>query len=267
MHSVQVFHDYERTRWTLKDIPWQDIKQEEVSAEYLMLARSAVMGECNSIAAVHGFLNEFTDDYDFSAFVSIWGYEELQHHYAFRTWLTKCGETVNEEPVKATRQPYPPGITPASTLATNVISELTVCYAYHHTAAQIKEPVLGSILQHASRDEARHAKAFTFYAQRRLGKYPAELESVLETLYVYAADEQHPLKHPVSVFKGDLPELQNQETIDDGLAYFAQLSNEYLEKLRRQIFTAFSRVTGLNLLTPLDVRRELKRVILSESKA
>jgi len=169
--------------------------------------------------------------------------------------------------VKATRQPYPPGITPAATLATNVISELTVCHAYHHTAAQIKEPVLGLILQNASRDEARHAKAFNYYAQRRLAKHPSELESVLETLYVYAADEQHPLKHPVSVFKGDLPELQSHETIDDGLAYFAQISDEHVEKLRRQIFMAFSHLTGLKLLTPLDVRRELKRIILPQGGA
>lgn len=264
MYGFTAFHRYERSRWTLKDLPWQDIKKGAVSPEYIMLARSAVMGECNSIAAVHGFLNEFVDDYDFSAFVSVWGYEELQHHFAFRTWLMKCGEQIDEVPISATRQPYPPGITPASTLATNVISEFTVCNAYHNTAFKIDEPVLRMILDLAARDEARHARAFCFYAQRRLNQYPEELQSVLETLYVYSADQQQPLKHPVSVFKGNLPELQNHETIDDGLNYFAQLSKENVEKLHGQFYSAFSRFTGLSLKTPLDVRRALRELAPSQ---
>jgi hypothetical protein len=218
------------------------------------------MGECNSIAATHGFLNEFLDDYDFSAFVSIWSYEELQHHYAFRSWLERCGESVDDVPVRATRAPYPPGITPAATLATNIISEFTVCHAYHHISQQVNEPVLRLILSSASNDEARHAREFIHYTQMRIQRYPAELQSVLETLYVYSADRNRPLKHPVSVFKGGMPELRNNETIDDGLSYFANLSGDSVTRLHRQIYTAFSRLTGLQLNAPIDVRRELKRM-------
>jgi hypothetical protein len=261
MHSFEVFHYYEQTRWNLKDISWKEIEKDKVLPEYIKLAKSAVMGECNSIAAAHGFLNEFVDDYDFSAFVSIWGYEELQHHYAFRTWLEHCGDSVEDSPVVATRAPYPPGITPSATLATNVISEFTVCHAYRHISEQVEEPVLKMILSNASRDEARHAREFINYAQRRLTICPEELESVLETLYVYLADQHKPLKHPVSVFKSTLPELLNHETIDDGLSYFADISQSSVEKLHRQIYSAFSRLTGLALSAPIEVRRELKRLL------
>jgi hypothetical protein len=260
MHSFEVFHYHEKTRWTLKDIPWESMDKSKVLPAYVTLAKSAVMGECNSIAATHGFLNEFLDDYDFSAFVSIWSYEELQHHYAFRSWLERSGESVDDAPVRATRAPYPPGITPASTLATNIISELTVCHAYHHISEQVNEPVLRLILTNASNDEARHAREFIHYTQRRIERYPAELQSVLETLYVYSADPNRPLKHPVSVFKGAMLELRDNETIDDGLSYFANLSGESVTRLHRQIYTAFSRLTGLQLNAPIDVRRELKRM-------
>ncbi len=266
LHSFLLFHRYEKTRWLVKDIPWSQIEPEEISVEHITIAKSAVMGECNSIAAAHGFLNEFVDDYDFSAFVSIWAYEELQHHYVFRTWLEHCGESIDDEPVKATRLPYPPGIAPAATLATNVISELTVHNAYRYFSQHVTEPVLGKILRNVSRDEARHAEEFAYYAQQRLERYPEELQAVLETLYVYSADPDRPLKHPVSVFKGDLPELRDRETIDDGLYYFAALSESSVKKLHQQIYAAFSRFTGLKLNTPTDVRRELRLIIAAKRK-
>lgn len=93
MHSFDVFHHYERNHWQLRDI--DAVGHALVEPEYVMLAQSAVMGECNSLAAIHGFFNEFVDDYDFSVFVAIWGYQELQHHYAFKTWLRVVDQTRN----------------------------------------------------------------------------------------------------------------------------------------------------------------------------
>ena len=44
------------------------------------------------------------------------------------------------------------------------------------------------------------------------------------------------MKHPVSVFKGALPELQGLETIDTGFDLFRSLhSGESLERLRSKI--------------------------------
>ena len=86
-----------------------------VKPEYITLVKSAVMGESNVIAAVHGFLNEFADDYDFSAFAVIWGYQEVQHHFAFTSWLQAVGEHVdNRAVVAAMRAPYNPGSTPSA---------------------------------------------------------------------------------------------------------------------------------------------------------
>src|SRR5579859_4628806 len=101
MHSFDVFRHYERVHWKLADLDIDSVDPTLVRPEYVTLAKSATMGESNVIAAVHGFLNEFVDDYDFSTFAVVWGYQEVQHHYAFRSWLEAVGERVADEAVTA----------------------------------------------------------------------------------------------------------------------------------------------------------------------
>ncbi|MGF7234543.1 MAG: hypothetical protein ACQSGP_06255, partial [Frankia sp.] len=106
-HSYDVFRHYERLQWKLIDLPFADIRSDLVRPEYITLAKSAVTGEATSIAAVHGFLNEFADDYDCSAFINIWGYQELQHHYAFRAWLRAGGGGHHAPPPHAREETHP----------------------------------------------------------------------------------------------------------------------------------------------------------------
>src|SRR5262249_27350174 len=96
VHSFDVFRHYERLHSRLTDLDFAGIDRTLVRPEYVTLAKSATMGESNVIAAVHGFLNEFVDDYDFSTFAVVWGQQEVQHHYAFRSWLEAVGEAVND---------------------------------------------------------------------------------------------------------------------------------------------------------------------------
>jgi hypothetical protein len=264
VHSFEIFPSYEKAGWKLSDIPWENLLRDKIRPEYVSIAKSAVMGECNVIAALHGFLNEAVDDYDFSAYAAIWAYQELQHHYVFKTWLQQIDEDVEPARVEATRQPYPPGITPAATIATNIISELTVCHVYDKVSRHVEEPVFLEILQRASQDESRHAREFTYYTRRRIEQHPDELESVLETLYVYTADPRQDVKHPVSLFKGSIPELQGHETIDDGFAYFMSLDENNLNRVRQRIYRTFSSLTGFPLDTPASVRRALRRVIAAQ---
>ncbi len=93
MLSLQLFHEYEQFRWSLADIPWSRIARENVKPEYVGFTRAAVMVERNSVAALHGFLNESLDDYDFATYASLWSSQELLHHFAFRTYLEQLGHT------------------------------------------------------------------------------------------------------------------------------------------------------------------------------
>lgn len=262
MHSYEVFTQYERNHWQLKDIDFTQVRKDLVRPEHVTMAKSGVMGESNVIAAVHGFLNEFVDDYDFSTFAVVWGYQEVQHHYAFKTWLDAVGEQVDDAPVEAMREPYAPGTTPSATLATNIISELTVNHVYRRVAAAVDEPVLKDILLRASRDEAGHAREFIHYCRARLAKRPEEIPSVLETLYVYTSDAK--IKHPVSMFKSSLTELGDHETIDTGFELFLeQVADEgELQELQAKIRRVFGQLVDRDLTTNGRVRRALAEVLV-----
>ncbi|WP_018331344.1 ferritin-like domain-containing protein [Actinomycetospora chiangmaiensis] len=261
MHSFDVFRHYDRGHWRLAELPLETIDRSLVRPEHVTLVKSAVMGESNVIAAVHGFLEEFVDDYDFSAFAVVWGYQEVQHHYAFAAWLQAVGETVDERAVAAMRAPYAPGSTPLATLATNIISELTVNHVYRAASARVAEPVLADLLLRASRDEAAHAREFRFFAARRLAGHPDELGSLLETLYVYTSDDS--IRHPVSMFKSGLEALEGHETIDTGFRLFLDrmAADGELDALQTKIRRTFAGLTDLDLSSNARVRRALAEVL------
>ncbi|GAA5069274.1 hypothetical protein HNP84_008959 [Thermocatellispora tengchongensis] len=261
MHSFDVFRHYERQHWRLADLPLDEVNRDLVRPEYVTLAKSATMGESNVIAAVHGFLNEFVDDYDFSTFAVVWGYQEVQHHYAFRAWLAAVGESVDDTAVTSMREPYAPGTTPSATLATNIISELTVNHVYRAVSAWVEEPVLKTLLLNASRDEAGHAREFIHYATRRLERLPEELPSVLETLYVYSSEAK--IKHPVSTFKSGISELGEHETIDTGFELFLEkvAADGELDVLHGKVRRTFGNITGLDLSSNAKVRRALAEAL------
>ncbi|WP_419996416.1 ferritin-like domain-containing protein [Streptomyces boninensis] len=261
MHSYEVFTHFERNHWQLTSIDFSAVRQDLVKPEYVTIAKSAVMGESNVIAAVHGFLNEFVDDYDFSTFAVIWGNQEVQHHYMFKAWLEAVGERTDDAAVAAMRAPYDPGLTPSATLATNIISELTVNHIYRRVAEAVDEPVLATLLRNASRDEAGHAREFIHYCRQRLAHHPEEMASVLETLYVYTSDKR--IKHPVAIFKSNLTELQDHETIDTAFELFLEsvADAEELQQLQDKIRRVIGGIVDKDLSSNGKVRRSLAEVI------
>lgn len=259
MRSFEIFQQYEKTLWQLKDIPWDQLDRKNLEGWEIDYVRAAVMGEATFLGGLHTFLNEAVDDYDFSCFASIWSNQELQHHIALRTWLKALDADVDQAPVDAMRPPFPVGNSLAQTLCTNVVSELLVCHMYHHISDRIKDPVLALILRNASGDEGRHAQGFAHYAKRRLKAHPEELVSVLETLYFYTGNKQLAVRHPSSVFKGELPPELGKEhvTIDVGLDYFYLREDSQSEALRQRIFRTFSTMTGLTLDSPRSIRKAI----------
>jgi hypothetical protein len=259
LHSAHVFTAYQHATWVMEQIPWDEFRPDLVAPEYIVFAKGAIMGESNTIAATHGLLNEFADDYDFSQFACIWGYQEIQHHLVFQTWLQMAGHTVPYGKVSAMREPYSPGVTKAASLATNVICEVLTNHMYKCVSRAMAEPVIARIASRASGDEARHAREFAYYAKRRLATHPEELTSVMETLYIYMGVTRNLYRHPVSRFKGHLPELEGYETIDEVFAYFAEVDrdNTEWERSREQLFGYFSDITGHSITRMSDVRRAI----------
>jgi hypothetical protein len=257
LHSARVFTAYQRATWTMDQIPWEGFRPDLVLPEHIMFAKGAIIAESNVVAATHGLLNEFIDDYDFSQFTCIWGYQEIQHHLAFQTWLSLAGNEVGFEAVAAMREPYPAGVTPAATLATNIVCEVLANHMYKCVARGVREPVLVKVLKRASGDEARHAREFARYTARRLAAHPEETLSVLETLHLYMGVTREMYQHPVSRFKGHLPELEGHVPVDHIFSYFAEVDQDGAEWQRccEQLFQYFSECTGYPIARMSDVRR------------
>lgn len=265
LHSFDVFHSYEKAEWRMKDIPWLEIRKDLVKPEYVRIAKSVIMGECNTVAQLHSFLTEFATDYDFSAYAAVWCYQELRHTWVFKTWLEYLDMyDLPNEAIAATREPYPPGTTPSATLTTNAISEITVNHVYHFLSERVEEPVMARIMELAAHDEGRHAAQFIYYLRQRLAERPEEMSSVLETLYFYTAALREKIKHPVSVFKEGAPDFRDQfdTTIDEGFEYFHQLDDgTQMGILREKIFRPFRKLTGYDIHKTGDIRRALAEVI------
>lgn len=256
-HSFDAFLHYERLQWKVSDVGLENIRHDLVRPEDIATAKGVVLGEATSLPGLHGFLSEFADDYDCSAFVAIWAYQELQHHFGFRAWLRAVGVHIEQAKVEALREPYEPGVTPSATLATNVISEITVNTVYRAMAAWVQEPVLADLYLRASRDEAGHAREFLYYLKRRLATHPEELPSVLERIHFYVTSSR--LSHPVGVYKHQrVEELRGHETVDDVIDVYLRISppdaqEKLLAKLRRAIGSA----VGVPLHSTGDIRRAL----------
>ncbi|CAO5248670.1 ferritin-like domain-containing protein [Frankia sp. AgKG'84/4] len=241
-HSFEVFTHYERLQWKVSDLDLDNIRQDLVQPSYIPLVKGVVMGEATSLPGLHGFLSEFDDDYDCSAFVAVWAYQELQHHYAFRAWLRGVDVHIDQAKIESLREPYEAGVTPSATLTTNVISEIIVNTVYRALSEWVEEPVLADLFLRASRDEAGHAREFLYYLKRRLEAHPHELKSVLERIHFYVTSSR--LNHPVGVYKHQrVEEMRGHETVDDVIDVFIQISppdalDRLQAKLRRMLGTA-----------------------------
>ncbi|WP_018348731.1 ferritin family protein [Longispora albida] len=260
LHSLDIFKQYEKHQWQLRDLDFTAIRHDLIKPEYITLVRSAVIGESNVVAATHGLLNEFMEgEYDVPTFAIIWGWQEVQHHFAFKSWLHAVDPDfdVDEKVIRAMREPYPDGSTRAATLATNVASELMVNRVYRGISRWVEEPVLKDIFLRASRDESGHAREFLYFLRKRLETHPEEMASVLETLYVYVSPGD--IQHPVSVFKSGLDALSDSETIDTGFDMFmAQVAGDgEIKEIHNNIRRVFSEVTGFDLSTNAKIRRAL----------
>ena len=258
MHSIDVFRHYERNHWRLSDVDFGAIRRDLVRPEYVTMARSSVMGESNVVAAVHGFLNEFVDDYDFSSFAVVWGYQEVQHHNAFRAWLRELGRGRRRRA----------GGGDAGAVRAGHHAERHAGHQHHLRAdrqPRLQEPgplrrgagAAGADAQRQPGRGRRTPASSSTTAAQRLRRHPDELASVLETLYVYTADTR--IKHPVSMFKDSLAELPDHETIDTGFELFLEQVADAgeLAELQAKIRKTFAGLTDLDLSSNSRVRRAL----------
>jgi tRNA isopentenyl-2-thiomethyl-A-37 hydroxylase MiaE len=175
----QLFVSLERARWNLsRDIDFDAIEPAKLSRQWILDVREVCLTQLAALSATETFLGDFRTDIDFCSFVSVWLYEEMEHHLVLRKYLEHLGEAVEESELPRLR--VSAGEVPAiDALTLRFFREQRLAQRYAALAATAPEPVLGRIFTILAAGEARHAAAYATYLRRAVKRNPAALPSVL----------------------------------------------------------------------------------------
>jgi hypothetical protein len=168
----ELFGAFEKVRWDMaRDIPWETFDPSLLTEEQARTIKMNAITEWSALPATEMFLRDNQDDSDFSAFMSIWFYEEQKHALVLMEYLRRFRPDLapTEEELHAVRFPFDPA--PAmETLMLHFCGEIRLTQWYRRAAAWHTEPVIKRIYETLAGDEARHAGAYFKYMRRAIEK-------------------------------------------------------------------------------------------------
>jgi hypothetical protein len=171
-----LFSDLEKSRWNMaSDIPWSTFDGAKLTDEQAITIKMNAITEWSALPATEMFLRDNQHDSDFSAFMSIWFYEEQKHSLVLMEYLKRFRPDMvpTEEELHAVRFPFDPA--PAlETLMLHFCGEIRLTQWYRRASEWHTEPVIKKIYETISKDEARHAGAYMRYMRRAMEKVGGE---------------------------------------------------------------------------------------------
>lgn len=213
-----LFREAEAVRWKMSDIPFDAIENDKVSPALIDLVRANAAAELTTWTATNQFFHAFSDDVDFTQWMTVWLYEETKHPQVLMRWLKHFGESFDNGFFLEGRKTYPFMNSKMGTLTFNILSEIEASTYYLSVYKNVQEPVLRLITKHLAADEARHASSFYLYAKKRLTQSDNpqyERFEALKMLYFWLVSSQN-VKHPVALFTNKIasgPEFEELERI------------------------------------------------------
>src|SRR5260221_11848605 len=168
----ELFQQFEQVRWDLvDDVPWASFDPALLSDEQAETVRMNAITEWSALPATEMFLRDNHADSDFSAFMSIWFYEEQKHSLVLQEYLRRFRPELmpTEDELHAVRFEFDPA-PPLETLMLHFCGEIRLNHWYRRAAEWHTEPVIKHIYQLISRDEARHGGAYLRYMKKAIGR-------------------------------------------------------------------------------------------------
>ncbi len=168
----ELFKTLESVRWNMeRDIPWDTFDASQLSDEQANTIRLNAITEWSALPATEMFLRDNRHDSDFSAFMSVWFFEEQKHSLVLMEYLRRFRPDMlpTEAELHAVRFEFDPA--PAlDTLMMHFCGEIRLNHWYRRAAEWHTEPVIKAIYGHISRDEARHGGAYLQYMKKAIGE-------------------------------------------------------------------------------------------------
>ena len=164
----ELFSSFESVRWVMaKDVPWDEFDAAQLSEEQAQTIRMNAITEWAALPATEMFLRDNHGDSDFSAFMSIWFYEEQKHALVLMEYLRRFRPELvpTEAELQAVRFPFDPA-PPLETLMLHFCGEVRLNHWYRRAAEWHTEPVIKAIYKLIAQDEARHGGAYLRYMKK-----------------------------------------------------------------------------------------------------
>ena len=169
----ELFKQLESVRWDMdKDIPWDKFDASALTDEQAQTIKMNAITEWAALPATEMFLRDNRDDSDFSAFMSIWFFEEQKHSLVLMEYLRRFRPDLvpTEQELHDIRFEFDPA-PPLETLMLHFCGEIRLNHWYRRASEWHTEPVIKQIYATLSQDEARHGGAYLRYMKRAIGKF------------------------------------------------------------------------------------------------
>ena len=166
----ELFRQLEAVRWNMeRDIPWQRFDAALLSDEQAQTIKMNAITEWAALPATEMFLRDNRGDSDFSAFMSVWFFEEQKHSLVLMEYLRRFRPALvpTEAELHEVRFEFDPA--PAlETLMLHFCGEIRLNHWYRRAAEWHTEPVIKAIYETLAKDEARHGGAYLRYMKKAL---------------------------------------------------------------------------------------------------
>ena len=217
----ELFQQFEQVRWDLgDDVPWASFDPALLSDEQAETVKMNAITEWSALPATEMFLRDNHADSDFSAFMSIWFYEEQKHSLVLQEYLRRFrpDKLPTEDELHAVRFEFDPA-PPLETLMLHFCGEIRLNHWYRRAAEWHTEPVIKHIYQLISQDEARHGGAYLRFMRRAIERFGEEAKRAFTKIGVLMASPHRAGKplHPTNlhVNKGLYPNDTVQSRLPD----------------------------------------------------
>ena len=268
----ELFKQLEAVRWDMdKDIPWDQFDASQLSDEQAQTIKMNAITEWAALPATEMFLRDNRDDSDFSAFISVWFFEEQKHSLVLMEYLRRFRPDLvpTEEELHAIRFEFDPA--PAlETLMLHFCGEIRLNHWYRRAAEWHTEPVIKQIYTTLAQDEARHGGAYLRYMKRAIARHGNEAKAAFAKVGVLMASARRTAQalHPTNlhVSKAHYPRdtvqsrLPDPEWLEQWLSQQIQFDTEWETKVVDRLLHNMSLLMERSFKTVQELNRFRKEV-------
>ncbi|MFM7254299.1 MAG: ferritin-like domain-containing protein [Betaproteobacteria bacterium] len=217
----ELFRSLESVRWSMeRDVPWERFDASLLSDEQARTIKMNAITEWAALPATEMFLRDNRHDSDFSAFMSVWFFEEQKHSLVLMEYLRRFRPELapSEAELHEVRFEFDPA-PPLETLMLHFCGEIRLNHWYRRASEWHTEPVIKFIYELISRDEARHGGAYLQYMRRAIAQMGDQARAAFARIGVLMASARRQSKalHPTNLHfnKGLYPRDTVQSRLPD----------------------------------------------------